>query len=82
MTEKYEICERCDGRGYYLDKMDYSDPYEENFQVNCPECSGKGKLPFLTPEEHADAHADRLEWAMEEGMLQGVGAYNEIMSYD
>tara|TARA_R110000744_G_scaffold54142_2_gene115111 strand:+ start:1278 stop:1484 length:207 start_codon:yes stop_codon:yes gene_type:complete len=25
---------------------------------------------------------DRREWAMEEGMLQGLGAYNEIMGND
>ena len=32
--------------------------------------------------EIIEVKQDRREWAMEEGMLQGLGAYNEIMGND
>lgn len=60
---------------------EWTDAYSETIKnppdAMCQTCLDQGKLML----QETDA-AWRREIAMEEGMLQGIDAYNEIMGWD
>ena len=79
---KWEICKNCRGEGYrkYLDEHVYHGYGEIDYWYDdCKSCDGTGKIDVSKVVEPDKEWEDEL--AMEEGMLNGIDAYNEVKGY-
>ena len=81
----WEICQECRGEGHqeYLDESAYYGHGEMLYwQDDCKACKGSGKINDTRTVEEKQFDEECIEEvAREEGMLQGIDAYNEVKGY-
>ena len=81
---KWEICRDCrgDGSHRYLDENAYYGHGETAYWYDdCKSCDGTGKIDVSKVVEPYYDKEWEDEIAMEEGMLNGIDAYNEVKGY-
>ena len=81
----WEICKSCRGEGEhkYRDERVYEGYGEIQYIYDdCRDCKGTGKIKDTRTPEEKQSDADWIEEiAIEEGMLNGIDAYNEVKGY-
>ena len=81
----WQICQECRGEGHhkYLDENAYYGYGEISYFLDdCKACNGSGKINDTRTAEEKQFDEECIEEvAREEGMLQGIHAYNEVKGY-
>tara|TARA_Y100001951_G_scaffold73077_1_gene59996 strand:+ start:82 stop:333 length:252 start_codon:yes stop_codon:yes gene_type:complete len=81
----WEICRNCQGEGQhkYIDEgVLYGYGETQYLYDDCKACKGSGKINDIRTAEEKKLDEEWLEEiAMEEGMLNGIDAYNEVKGY-